>query len=259
MNKSAISSPAVRGFGAICLLVLAFPASVMAQTNPQAGPFAIPRITRTGDFAIASTGDFTYLALSVNRLHGLGKSHRFKIGYGLRFTSGFGGKTDYATAPARLTSGTQSIVALFTETIENNIDTLHLTKAQVNSLNLSINLEYAITKRLSVGANIDAIGFSFGSQQSGTFQANAPVRSALSNTVQTAKPTSFNLLLVSDSDLGSLNSEYYVRYRIRPELSLRAGLGFLFTEYTTSRKLTLENDRFRSKNYLPMVAVSYHF
>ncbi len=243
----------------ICFISLALPLSALAQTNPATDAFAFKRVTRSADFAVASTGDFTSFALSVNQLHSIGRSRRFRLGYGLRFTSGFGGKTDYATAPARLTSGTKSIVALFTETIANNIDTLHLSKAQVNSLNLSINLEYAITKRLSVGANIDAIGFSFGSKQSGTFQANAPVRSSLSGSVQEGKPTAFNLLLISDSDLGSLNSEYYVRYQVRPQLSLRAGLGFLFTEYTTTRKLTFENDRFRSKNYLPMVAVSYHF
>ncbi len=241
------------------VLALAMPLSAFAQKTTQADPFAMARITQTADFALSSTGDFTSLALSVNRLHGLGKSHRFKIGYGLRLTSAFGGKTDYATAPALITSGSQSIAALFTQTIEANIDTLRFNNAQVNSLNLSINLEYAITKRWSVGANIDAIGFSFGSQQSGTFIANAPFKSSLSNTVQQGSPTKFNLLLISDSDLGSLNSEYFVRYRLRPNISLRAGVTFLFTEYTTTRKLTLENDRFRSKNYLPLVAVSYHF
>ncbi len=242
-----------------CLLALALPFSVLAQTTPSASVYALSRVTTTADLALSSTGDFTSIALSASRLHGLGKSHRFRVGYGIRFTSAFGSKTDYATAPADLTSGQQSIVALFTQTIENNIDTLRQVNAQVNALNLSINLEYAITRRLSVGANIDAIGFSFGSKSSGTFVANSPVRSSLSGTTQEASPTTFNLLLISDSDLGSLNSEYYARYRITPNISLRAGLSFLFTEYTTSRKLTLNNDRFRSKNYLPMVAVSYHF
>ena len=77
--------------------------------------------------------------------------------------------------------------------------------------------------------------------------------------MQEAKPTVFNLLLVSDSDKGSLNSELYVRYKINPKISLRGGFNFQFNEYTTLRKLTFENDRFRAKNLLPLLAVSYHF
>jgi hypothetical protein len=241
------------------LLWLLLPASALAQTTPAPDPFARPRIDQTVDLSVATTGDFTTAALSANRLHGLGQSRRFRVGYGLRLTSAFGRNTDYRTAPATLTSGNQSIVALFSEDIEANIDTLRFAKSQINSLNASINLEYTVTRRFDVGINIDAIGVSFGSRESGTFLANAPVRSSLNGTSQAAKPTAFNLLLISDSDLGSLNSEGYVRYRATPRLSLRAGLSFQFNEYTTDRKLTFENDRFRSKKSLPFFAVSYRF
>ena len=216
------------------------------------------KTTQVLDLSIATKGDFTTAALSLNRLHGLGQSHRFRIGYGLRFTSAFGSNTDYRTAPAKLTSGTESIVALFSDDLIANIDTIRFPKTQINSLNISINLEYAISRKLEVGFNIDAIGVSFGGNQKGTFIANS-TGSSLNGTVQEAKPTSFNLLLISDSDRGSLNSEAYVRYRLNPRVSLRGGLGFQFNEYTTLRKLTFENDRFRTKSAMPMLAVSYHF
>lgn len=239
------------------LLLLSLPVFSFAQSgNP---PVDFKKTTQVLDLSLATKGDFTTVALSLNRLHGLGQSHRFRIGYGLRFTSAFGTNTDYRTAPAKLTSGSESIVALFSDDLVANIDTIRFPKTQINSLNISINLEYAISRKLEVGFNIDAIGVSFGGNQTGTFTANSPVRSSLSGTAQEAKPTAFNLLLISDSDQGSLNSEAYVRYRFTPKVSVRGGLGFQFNEYTTLRKLTLENDRFRAKSAMPLLAVSYHF
>ncbi len=251
----------------LALPVLGFAQSATAQTNaitpatsrPTADGSDFKKTTRTFDLSVATKGDFSVVALSVNQLHGLGRSHRFRIGYGLRLASAFGSNADYRTAPANLTSGNQSIVALFSNDLIANIDTVRFPKTQINSLNVSINLEYAVTRRFSVGANIDAIGFSFGGKQTGTFTANSPVRSSLSGTAQEASPTTFNLLLISDSDLGSLSSEYYVRYQASSKISVRGGLSFQFNEYTTARKLTFENDRFRTKNFLPMLAVAYHF
>ena len=258
MKKPLSIKPLAAWLSAFCLLAIALPASVVAQST-QTATFDFKRINRTADFSVASNGDFSTIALSANRLHGLGRSHRFRIGYGLRLTSVFGSNTDYITAPAKLTSGKQSFAALVSENIIANLDTVRFAKSQVNSLNASINLEYGITRRLDVGINIDAIGASFGAKQTGKFIANSPVRSSLNGTQQSARVSPFNLLLVSDSDLGSLNSEAYVRYRLTPKISLRGGINFQFNEYTTDRKLTLENDRFRSKNALPMLAVSYHF
>lgn len=246
----------------LLLPALGFAQSNLANSSRGRSANAQPdfkKITEVLDLSLASNGDFTTAALSFNRLHGLGRSHRFRIGYGLRLTSAFGSNTDYRTAPARLTSGSQSVVALFSEDIIANIDTVRFPKSQINSLNISINLEYAISHKFDVGINIDAIGFSFGGTQTGTFIANSPIQSSLSGSAQEAKPTAFNLLLISDSDLGSLNSEAYVRYKFSPRVSLRGGLSFQFSEYTTTRTLTLENDRFRSKNTMPLLAISYHF
>lgn len=244
-------------FFILLLPIAGFAQSTTGTSSPSRPTF--DRITRTVDLGLAAKSGFSTAALSINRLHGLGRSHRFRIGYGLRLTSAFGTNNNYRTAPANLTSGNVSIVALFSEDIIANIDTLRLPKTQANSLNLSINLEYALTRRFDVGFNIDAIGVSFGARQNGTFIANGPFRSSLSGTVQEARVSPFNLLLISDSDLGSLNSEAYVRYHLNNRFSLRGGLSFQFNEYTTSRKLTFENDRFRSKNAQPLLAVSYHF
>lgn len=241
------------------LWVLSTPAFVWAQADlfqPK-----VRSISRTVDMSLATKGSLTTVALSVNQLHGLWTSRRFKIGYGLRLTSAFGKETDYRTAPADLVKGAGkgSVVGLFSKDLKENIDTLRLSKTLAHSINISLNLEYALSHRVDVGFNIDVIGFTFGSKQSGTFMANSPVRSSLSGTVQEARLTSFNLLLGDKSDRGSLNSEGYVRYRLNPRISLRTGLSFQFNEYITDRKLTFDNDRFRSSNLRVLLAAAYHF
>jgi hypothetical protein len=233
-------------------LLLIVSAPMLAQSTFQP-------LTRTIDLSVAGKSNFATVALTVSQLHGIGRANRFRLGYGLRLTSAFSGPLNYITAPARLTSGTESIVALFTENILTNLDTLRLNRTRATSINASIHIEYALTKRFEVGINIDAIGVTLGGSQRGVFYANAPDRSSLNGTVQPAHVTRFNVLLISDSDRGSLNSEAFVRFRFTPKVSLRGGIGFQFNEYTTDRKLTLENDRFRSKNAMPMLALAYHF
>lgn len=200
-------------------------------------------------------------AFSYAHLYGVGKSKKFKIGYGVRLTSLFAKDVNARTAPANLTSGKQSLAALFSEDIVGNIDTLKLNKLQTNALNLSINLQYSIIPKLEIGFNIDALGFTFGSKQTGTFIAKQSDVTGKANNGKTftAKPTVFNLLLISDSDYGSLNSELYARYWVSPQVGIRAGLSFQFAEYTAEKNVAFDNDRFRSKTLLPMVAVSYKF
>ncbi|MFN8353994.1 MAG: hypothetical protein U0Y10_06105 [Spirosomataceae bacterium] len=212
------------------------------------------------DVALAGGKGFSP-ALSYTHLYGVGAKGKFKVGWGIRLTSFFASSVRTRTAPATLTSGKQGLAALFSEDIANQIDTLTLDKAQTNALNASIHLQYSVVPKLEVGFNIDAIGFTFGGSQTGKFIANQSDATGKSNNGQTisARPTAFNLLLISDSDYGSLNSELYARYWASDKIGIRAGLSFQFSEYTTNRKVAFDNDRFRSKTLLPMLAVSYRF
>jgi len=178
----------------------------------------------------------------------------FKIGYGLRFTSQFGSNLNYFTAPAILTSKQRGPQVFFSETFPENIDTLYIPSTQVNALNASINLQYTIKNKLDIGFNIDAVGFSFGKVVSGNYQS---YKDQINVSAQTAKPTTFNLLLISDNDLGSLNSELYFRFWLSKKIGIKLGATFLFTEYTTVNKLRLENDRWRNKSLMGMVGITY--
>ncbi|MCU0341763.1 MAG: hypothetical protein MUE30_17960 [Spirosomaceae bacterium] len=226
---------------------------VLIAASESHAQFSYPKKQTYADLALSAGGGFSGAA-SYNTLYGVGKSKRFKIGWGVRLTSFVGNNLDYYTAPAKLTSGEYGPQVIFKENILSNIDTLQLTNTQTNALNLVIHLEYSF-KRLGLGFNIDALGLTLGGEQSGRFIAKS-TGSRLHNTTQTAKPTTLNALLISDNDWGSLNSELYARYWLTDKIGLRAGASFQFTEYTTSRKLTFENDRFRNKILMPFVGVS---
>lgn len=206
------------------------------------------------DVALAAGTGFSP-AVSYNQLWAVGKNGKFKLGTGLRITAFYGSNNDYITAPARLTSGQTGPKVLFSETILSNLDTLNLAQSAVYYINIPIHLQYSFSNRFEIGFNIDAIGISLGSKQTGTFYAKESV--SLNKTSQIASPTGLNLLLVSDNDWGNLNSELYARYWLNDKIGLRAGFSFQFSEYTTSKTLTFDNDRFRSKQLLPMLAISY--
>lgn len=189
-------------------------------------------------------------AFAYSRLHPpVAFKKRFYVGYGVRFTSYFGKNGDFVTAPADVSEGN-----FFKPQNEVKLDTLFMPSAQVNSLNAAIFLMYKFTPKFSVGFNIDAIGFSFGKDQTSTFYSYSQnIQATNSN----ASVTNFNLLLTGDYDLGSLNSEIYVHYDVSDKFGLRAGASFLFSEYTTDKKFAFDNDRFRKKSLGLMVAVAY--
>lgn len=177
------------------------------------------------------------------------KSEKFHIGYGFRFTSNGSQNKAYVTAPAKVSEGN-----FFKKQNEVKLDTLFLNSANTNSLNVSIYLAYQISSKISIEFNIDAIGYSFGSQQEGRYQAESQ---NYPNSAEKADVTNLNLLLTGDYDWGSLNSEFSVNYAMNERWSIRPGVSFIFSEYTTQRELAFNNDRYRNKSLFPMLALRY--
>ena len=128
-------------------------------------------------------------------------------------------------------------------------------KTGIIAFNSKIVVQYRF-KKSDLGFNIDVFGVTFGGSQTGIFRASDS--KSLNKTTQTAKPTPFNLLLISDSDRGSLNSELYYRYWIKKNAALRLGLSFQFVEYKSNKILTFENDRYRIKPLMPFIAYSFN-
>jgi hypothetical protein len=206
------------------------------------------------DLALSTSGNQSSGALSWVKFHSITKKKRFKIGYGIRFTSQVGKNLHYVTAPAIITSKQTGPQVLFSKIYYENVDTFFVSNAQNNLLNLSINLQYTIKGKFDIGFNIDAVGLSFGGKTTGKYIA---YQSTDNGNIQTAAPTSYNLLLVSDNDIGGLNSELYFRYWFNQKWAVRAGASFLFTEYTTNAKLRLDNDRWRNKSLMGLVGITF--
>lgn len=190
----------------------------------------------------------------------IGKREKWEIGLGARYTGYFGSNLYFRTAPAKLTSGKTDPTVLFSKDIDENIDSVLFPKSQINALNISLNFGYRFSKRFSAGLSIDAIGFSFGKKQSGTYYGN----NFATGVPVTARPTGFNLLLISDNDKGSLNSELFARYRWNDYWGIKLGLQFFFAEYTTDKKVQTTpggdmNDRFRKKMAGAGIGVTYNF
>lgn len=196
------------------------------------------------------------LTANWHHLHGIGKSKRFKLGYGVRFSTYLGNDKDFVTAPARLTSGETGPHVLFTGYKEQNFDTISISSAQLNYLNAFLVLQYTIFKKIDIGFNIDAIGLTFGGKKIADYYSSKNQLNEHTNK-QTAVPTPFNLLLVSDNDLGSLNSELFVRYNFNSKWAIKTGVSFVFNEYTTTNKLRLDNNRFRDKSLMLMLGISF--
>lgn len=199
------------------------------------------------------SGQGSIAASYIHNWH-LGKKQKLSIGAGARFTSYFGSNQYFVTAPAKITSGSTGPGVLFQENIPANLDSLLVASPSMNALNLSINIGYRITPKLSAGFNIDAIGFSFGGEKEVKYVNGTTVVNT------TAKPTVFNALLISDNDLGTLNSELFATYLLNKKWSAKLGYQFLFTEYTTAtnvQQFPEPNDRFRNKVSALVIGVRY--
>jgi hypothetical protein len=190
----------------------------------------------------------------------IGRKRKLEAGVGLRWTSYVGTKVNFITAPARLArSNTTPFLIVFAGQEIQNWDTLTIQRPFINSFNLAANFGYNISKRWYLGFNIDLIGFSFGRRGSGILTSNGKTTNE-----PAARPVPFNLLLTGDLDHGSLNSEYFVRYRINEKWALKAVYEFYFGEYETKTVKQIAPDgtevsRFRNKANTFGLGVSYHF
>ena len=180
------------------------------------------------------TGTFTNNA-SYNINWGVALKNKFFIGTGVRYTGFYGKNINYTSAPATLAGD------------KLKEDTLFAPKPSSHSINLLINLGYKINDNVSVGFDIDALGFTIGSKGTPTY-----IRNGVGTTVASAKPTSGNILLIGNNDKGQLNSNIYVQsfFGKQHKYGVRLAFQYLFAEVTTSTKVQTipeVNDRFRYK------------
>ncbi|MFY8025896.1 MAG: hypothetical protein ACOVNO_11125 [Sediminibacterium sp.] len=196
------------------------------------------------DFTFGFGSSQTTLATGYSNNWNLGKKQRFFIGAGIRLSGAFSEGKIFTSAPASLAKD------------KANVDSLYGGKSSIYALNAMINLGYHITPKLDLGFNIDVFGFSFGPSRIKLFSGNGTLD------VTTAEPTSMNVLLVGNNDRGTLNSEFYLRYKINHKVGIKVAMQHFFTELTTINKVQtvpIQNDRFRNITDLFSVGVAFLF
>lgn len=241
----------------IFLVLLVSTCGVVAQSpSPKT-----KKINKYADLAVTAGASQGSAALSYVHNWKIGKKEKWEIGIGARLTSYFGVKKDYVTAgPARLTrSHTVPFLIFFAGLETQNWDTLNIQRPFTNSLNASVNFGYHFSKKISAGFNIDLIGVTVGRKTSGILTGNGVTRID-----PEVKPSAFNLLLTGDHDLGSLNSEFFLAYKLNNKWSLRAIYQFYFSEHKTTNLSQIAadgtlNNRFRNKINAFGIGISRQF
>jgi len=243
----------IRNIWPVILLLLLSPA-LEAQDKP------LPRASQLVDLSGTIGNSQGTVAASYIHNWRLGKRRKWEIGGGVRWTVYTATKSDFTTAPARLARGTTiPFVIVFAPQKTDNWDTLPVQRPLVHSVNLSVNFGYHFSGKWMAGFNIDLAGFSIGPRRNSILTSNGRESSE-----PNAKPASFNVLLTGDNDYGSLNSEFFLRYKWAERWSLRAIYGFYFAEYkTVAVRQTAPDgtlvDRFRNKVNTGGLGVSYFF
>jgi hypothetical protein len=135
----------------------------------------------------------------------------------------------------------KNIILILNGIILSATTSLALTNNELNFKNAMNNYEFAV----SVNGNASALALSCNHLHT------------VASNKQEAKPINLNALLISDNDIGSLNSEIKIKYYFKPNWAINFGGTFIFAEYTTANKLFKDNDRFRQKTFMPMIGICY--
>ena len=218
------------------------------------------RLRRYFDFTAAFGQSQGTVSATYGHNWKLWKKQKWELGLSARWSTYFGSKKNFITAPARLArTNTTPFLIFFAGQKTENHDTLTVQRPLTTSLNFAVNAGYNITPKWYLGFNIDVIGLTFGRKSSAILTSNGTTR-----TESEAEPAIFNLLLTGDHDLGSLNSEFFLQYNLNKSWSIKAVYQFIFIEYVTQNiKQTAPDgtmvDRFRNKANTFGLGFAYNF
>ncbi|MBD0402582.1 hypothetical protein [Flammeovirga sp. EKP202] len=179
------------------------------------------------DATVQISSDFVG-SLSLGHSWGLGQKKRFVLGTGLRYSffQGKDNKEFYSAPPEYFGKSDKQ-------------DTLTIASPSQSNIVLYISLSYRIKSKFEVGMNIDAVGYTFGSDKDAVYTGNG------SSQATTASSNNVSALLIGANDIGMLSSEFYVQYHFNKKWSAKLGFAHTFTEFMTPTELQPGNDRFR--------------
>lgn len=189
-----------------------------AQEMPQqsvqrrGGPFEPP--ARGISVSFGSGEQTTLGTVSLGWDHRLRRWHRVQVGYGIRI-SVFGGES-------------QEFREAESDVPPDQRERITIADPRLVAVNFFAQAQVAVLAGVAAGFNIDVIGIGFGPSLTGI-----PVGATTPDSTVTGQH--FNLLQGGIRDRGSLNSEFYVAFRVLPRVVLRGGFAHAVSGYRSGR------------------------
>ena len=116
----------------------------------------------------------------------------------------------------------------------SDVDTMLVKRVQAGSINLFLNAEYKLTKRIYVGGTLDFIGFSGGLDYEGDFKPGPTSQSdnhLAQNTID-IYPTAANAFGLRNAK-GTLQAGVFVRLQVHRKVGIGLGLSHVTQEFST--------------------------
>jgi hypothetical protein len=167
---------------------------------------------------------------------GLGKDNAYRIGSGIRMNGFYTKNRDF-------------------EGVETKIKGTTITPRErygANSLNIPIIAEFH-SKKISLGFNLDLLGFSFGGSKDSLSYSKEILDSLSIN------PNSVSFQLFGRKSRGTLNSEIYLGYDLADEITIRVGAAMMRSGFRakyvpqSGKEITL--GRFTKNQIMPFISV----
>ncbi|AQG78465.1 hypothetical protein [Spirosoma montaniterrae] len=226
------------------------------------------RLSSGIDLGMGYTKDNYNPSFAYYQLLNLGEKKRFSVGWTFRFAPYYGDNLNFYTAPARLTREKSGFSALAAPLVERNIDTVRFDFITATSANLGIRVQVNLGI-VDIGASADLLGITYGRWRTATYRSSTglfqpdssgsvpqPFRGA--NNQQRGYPTRFNVRMLGDNDIGTLNTEVYARLKITQNIKLKLGYQWLTVGVTMqNRDVVSDNNRFRHRAGLAYAALTF--
>ena len=116
----------------------------------------------------------------------------------------------------------------------NHHDTLFHSRVQSAAFNLYFNGEYHLSKHVAFGLNLDLLGITTGLSTDANYIPGSTSEEYGYYAVEDVEsiPTAANAFSFGDSK-GGLNTQLYVKLALSRKVAFRAGVSYLFQEYST--------------------------
>ncbi|MFT5723714.1 MAG: hypothetical protein ACI9JN_000831 [Bacteroidia bacterium] len=227
-----------------CLVHLAF----SQNEAPEIPPKVIPEYHFNLSYTFVHPESIQHLEIGLNKDIINLYSNKVRLGLGVRAGIQDNFNVDFTSAHSSIKDNA------------NNRDTLYHKRLQSASFNLYFNGEYHVSKHVSFGLNLDVLGVSTGLKTDATYRPGITSQQlgyTVVDDVET-QPTAANAFSFGNSK-GSLNTQLYAKIELSRKVAFRAGIGYLFQEFSTEKGYGANNSyRFEYNTAAFFAGITFH-